>query len=698
MEIGDKNFKVILDDRYPVINEYMYKGTLKIGAGDAKAGCLTVNGDAVSWCDFTIDISRKERAVSYTLSHNSGYVIAINYSLSVTECKLIFTLSVLEDRAAPIRLIGFYDLPVLSVSDTDFYYWRIISERTNWVQYTPVGLYAPRVDGGYQLKEAAPDIASMKTAHACLYDKGKKICFFAVPNQMILPLKTTAEESLDFPGRCGRFSVELQDYHYRIRDKVMGPFTAEIIFLEDINEDRIADECDYQFYRNRMFPAPDPMYAQSLWYKIKCVDGLRGNVMSTFPQCLEIMKYIHNVTDGMPQIAYLIGCLRDKDADTNYKGFDEIDEKMGTLEEYLRFTEKARQYNCLVSHHFLIDEVLADAKDIDKDSIARNPDGSPRIWGHFRNPFTGKTETTYHYSHTKRFESGNVQELIRKSIDTLKLEQTVHLDAFRITNTSWEEDGSVIDVYEELECGMKPLLEFYKGNGIDVSTEGINGMPIDGPGVFSGFWHNSRGMLYHGKLIGGGHCLANNWVWGQGAAIDGDFFYDNDIGEQNVENGFQEYSFATNRKSMLDLLYLGVMLYKYYLEREIYEWRHNTEQCFQERTGFFNDEIIRIRFNDGTTAELKRRDDYLLVKQGDTIIAEGYNRFIPLNDAHILAYSRDGYEGEYVLPEFYRNKELELFTLGEQGRGAAPEYEMRGDSKLFLKLKSREPVKIVFKK
>ena len=115
---------------------------------------------------------------------------------------------------------------------------------------------------------------------------------------------------------------------------------------------------------------------------------------------------------------------------------------------------------------------------------------------------------------------------------------------------------------------MVPINEYFKSKGIDVSTEGINGMPMDGCGYFSAFWHNSSGIIYHGKVVGGGYCIGNNWVWGTGASIDADFYYGNKE-EDNIPDGFQEFSMTRNWDGILDLIFLGSILYQYLIKRTV---------------------------------------------------------------------------------------------------------------------------------
>ena len=139
----------------------------------------------------------------------------------------------------------------------------------------------------------------------------------------------------------------------------------------------------------------------------------------------------------------------------------------------------------------------------------------------------------------------------------------------------------------------------------------------------------------------------------------------------------------TDWSFILDYLYLGRMLYRFYLEREIVELSMPPGQ-------------MRWRFADGVQVELEERKEHLKVTWGDLLIASGHDRFIPLPDA-IYIYSRDGGEKTWKLPADWRGVPLEIFALSRTGRQPAPPHKLTSDS-LWLKLPPRQPVKLLKKR
>jgi len=101
---------------------------------------------------------------------------------------------------------------------------------------------------------------------------------------------------------------------------------------------------------------------------------------------------------------------------------------------------------------------------------------------------------------------------------------------------------------------------------------------------------------------------------------------------------------------------------------------------------------ISLRFGDGTVTTIDRKSDQLLVKRKGVVIAFNDDRFIPFGSS-IYAFSKTGSNREWTLPELFRRKALHVFTLTEQGRGAAPAYQITGN-KIRLKLTADVPVKI----
>ena len=101
-------------------------------------------------------------------------------------------------------------------------------------------------------------------------------------------------------------------------------------------------------------------------------------------------------------------------------------------------------------------------------------------------------------------------------------------------------------------------------------------------------------------------------------------------------------------------------------------------------------DTVRHEYDNGQVVAITGSD--VIVNWGEVTVADLDDRFIPRGDA-IYAYSRRGSEREWVLPEKYRRKTLEVFPLSKAGRG--PSHKVECDTRIRLKLDPRAPVKII---
>jgi len=129
---------------------------------------------------------------------------------------------------------------------------------------------------------------------------------------------------------------------------------------------------------------------------------------------------------------------------------------------------------------------------------------------------------------------------------------------------------------------------------------------------------------------------------------------------------------------LLDDIYLGVLLLDFYVEREMTVLQ-------------IDDQAAHLHFAGGVATVVKRDGSSLLVTEGDVVIARNFDRFIPRGES-IYAYSRDGSDGRWTLPAPFRNKPLEVRTLGAADVPKITQAAPSGS--IDLELKARTPVKI----
>ena len=643
-------------------------------AGGGSDGKLAVNGTETEWSEWDIDArsSADGTAVTYRMGlRRSGLRIETEYRLE--KRTLAVRVTVAEDPQEALAKLEWVRMPLLACDDPSFSFDRTEVRQKSWklIPGGGRGLY-DRERVRDRIGDAVPDPSEVPTMHACAFDG--TLCCFVRTNYPVLPLLTRVSEDERYPGRGGRFSIAPNAYQYRVRERTMEPLELAVVFLEDINGDGKADDCDYHLWLNRQFPDADPLYKKAIWYQVFNAEKDRG-VLTTFKETLEIIRQIHHVTGGVPQIAYLIGWQFDGH-DTGYPSLNRVNPKLAEnperAEEELReLVRRAKEeYDCIVSYHINLDDAYVDAPDWDPAILSRDPDGADRLW------LDTPKQRAYHICHTKDVESGQVFRRIDDFLKAVPVERTVQVDAFRNTNASWEADGSYIGPLEELVCGMKPILSYFRDRGIDVSTEGLNGMPIEDSGVFSAYWHYSPSLLYHGKIVGGGSVDMNAVAWGKGASFDSDVLYRGEptrlLGEQFLANDFE-----SKWDQVVDIIYLGSMLYQFYLEREMAEWREDGRRIY-------------IRYSDGATVVIDKAEERLTVRWGRVTVASDGERFVPIGD-RIYSYSQGGSDREWTLPEDWRSASFAAYRMSGEGRELTAEYPA-GTESVRLRLEPHVPV------
>jgi hypothetical protein len=105
---------------------------------------------------------------------------------------------------------------------------------------------------------------------------------------------------------------------------------------------------------------------------------------------------------------------------------------------------------------------------------------------------------------------------------------------------------------------------------------------------------------------------------------------------------------------------------------------------------------IRISYNDSTIVDIDRKQNHLLVRRGNVIIAKDDDRFIPLRD-RIYAFSKSGSDQDWVLPDEFSGKPLEVLYLTEKGNAKAADANV-SQNRIKLSLKADQPVEIRIKR
>jgi hypothetical protein len=141
-------------------------------------------------------------------------------------------------------------------------------------------------------------------------------------------------------------------------------------------------------------------------------NGKINQLFLTFEQGLEVIKRVHHITCGTPQIVLLTG-WQFEGHDSKYPSWAEANAHLKrsqdtTALESLRWLiREAREYNCLATLHINMFDAYEDSPLFDeyvkKDIIAKDVDGNPiignRWWG----------MDCYHVSYTQEWKHGLAQ-------------------------------------------------------------------------------------------------------------------------------------------------------------------------------------------------------------------------------------------------------------------------------------------------
>ena len=147
-------------------------------------------------------------------------------------------------------------------------------------------------------------------------------------------------------------------------------------------------------------------------------EGNLDELFLTFEQGLRVIKRLHNLTCGIPQIVFLTG-WQFEGHDSKYPSWAEANrhlkrpEDRTALESLRWLLREARTYNCKATLHINMFDAYKDSplwdEYLEKDIIAKEKDGSPIIG----NVWSGMD--CYHVSYSQEWKHG----LAQKRVDDL---------------------------------------------------------------------------------------------------------------------------------------------------------------------------------------------------------------------------------------------------------------------------------------
>ena len=231
--------------------------------------------------------------------------------------------------------------------------------------------------------------------------------------------------------------------------------------------------------RDRMPKIPTTLYNDKYTYGIRCDEPLFPKPTATFDDCEKLIRDVHNITDGAPQIVHLWG-WQFKGKDTGYPAVNVVNERTGGYDRMMRLFETGPSLNAIVTLSDNYDDAYRSSPAWNDALIARRPDG--QLWK--SRSWTG--EESYILGLAKYMQGPGV-ERIRYTCERYKLRETTHVDvlSYYAIRNDWDPAHPASGI-RNLEAGRYRVLDEYRKRGIDVSSEALRYPMI---GHISSFWY-----------------------------------------------------------------------------------------------------------------------------------------------------------------------------------------------------------------
>jgi len=669
--------KVELDQRFPKVLKYLYKpndGVLHGGLTE-ETGAVEINGERFITDSLEIDVESDVDSAKYTLRvpHLCGSAsFVVGFRLEDNVVTMVIDRIVEKGFDFLLRTIYFPTHRLLTGKRSDgASIFRSEFYRRSWHLPMAKGLFEWLGDRVGQVDSFQPENNPRETYWAMVYtDKVLGTIHSTTP---VFPLQTqltgTTHYYAVYEGEllaANEFSIWNSPYHYRVQDEVVSPFLCKIALLDDLNGDGRIDWKDGATWLRTQIPDANPLYDDTFMYKIFCALP-PDRVYATFDQCLEMIEKINSLTNGAKQIVYLVG-WQHGGHDDKYPDLSVVNARLGGGEKLIDLVEEAKRFNAIVSLHVNFDDAYQDSPAWDPQIISTDIDGDLQKWEVFNN------RQAYHISHYKDVKKGSAYSRIDSLLDLLPIRQSIHLDAFRYTNESWDPDGHK-DMMTELVLGCWKIIDHFKHYGVDVTTEGFFPGLDHLTGRITGYWHlppprwRFVRFLMHRKWCGGNASGTEERIDPEGVVFG--------------ESVGWDFSNDTPMTRICDEYYLKTLLC-HHLRR-------------YEMTNIFDDgKRLTIEYGKTCTATFERDSGNISVMSNEITIARNNERFIPVNEREILAYSKSGGSTKWTLPATWHGKgKIRVFRLTESGRRNEERFTTTDEGEIILNLEPQQPYLII---
>jgi len=390
---------------------------------------------------------------------------------------------------------------------------------------------------------------------------------------------------------------------------------------------------------------PPKLYDHTFIYKIFC-DSPGAKNFVTFAQAADLVRKIGRLTDGAPQVGYLVG-WQHQGHDTGYPDVFTVNPRLGGAEGLKAAIERAAEDNAVLSFHDNYDDAYTNSPAWDPAFIARSADGGLMKGGVWAG---GQSYIMSFY----KYGMGPARERVRRTLALAPIRSSYHIDVLSAVPLRRDFNPKSPTSGAQSLHGKIAIVREFDRHGVDVTSEGFSAPFV---GVLGHAWHLMRGrdtlfageeripfvpFIYHDRAsYGGGRLndLSDTLLYG--CAQSGDF------------SGGTPLSEITDRYYLIEV--------PWFLFRR------------SEMTEYTAANGLR-RVNYGPDSFIEAADDnqhYRVVVDGRPMVVDG-NVFVPnwRNDAW-LAYSRTGGRLDFPAPEGWTDAaKISAVTLTAEGPGA----------------------------
>ncbi|WP_187143438.1 endo-alpha-N-acetylgalactosaminidase family protein [Terriglobus albidus] len=245
--------------------------------------------------------------------------------------------------------------------------------------------------------------------------------------------------------------------------------------------------------RARMPAIPNHFYDDKFIYGIRVDEPKFPKPSATFERCEQIIRDMHALTDGSPQLVHLWG-WQFRGKDTGYPAVNVVNERIGGYDGMMRLMGRAKALNTTVSLSDNYDDAYRSSPAWNEEMIARKPDGE--LWK--SREWTG--EESYIQGLAKYME-GPGPDRVRYTCERYKLPGTIHVDvlSYYAIRNDWDLKHPASGI-RNLNAGRYRIMEEFAKHGVDVTSEGLR-YPFIGKMSMSWYAGGPKPCPFGGKPV-----------------------------------------------------------------------------------------------------------------------------------------------------------------------------------------------------